>query len=182
MDQRFEEKRSRLEASLANGMTMIHLDARRAGVVVPSQMHDDHHLRLNLSYRFDPPDLTVGDWGVRETLSFGGVRFRVAVPWEAIFAITGSNAGTDAWMFPEDMPPELLEDAARRWGLTGDEIEQLKQEAGQTPALGPEAVAAAVEAAGEPRKAALRVVPAEPEKVPEGEKKEIRRGHLRLVK
>ena len=57
-------------------------------MLVPTTCSSEAHLRLNLSYRFDPPDLTVGEWGVRSTLSFSGSRFTVAVPWSALFAIT----------------------------------------------------------------------------------------------
>src|SRR6185503_19520925 len=87
---------------------MIHLDARRPGAMVPPNLRGEAHLRLNLSYRFDPPDLTVGDWGVRSTLSFSGSRFTVAVPWSALFAIT-SHATKEFWMYPDDMPEELIQ-------------------------------------------------------------------------
>lgn len=111
VDKKASEKKERLLAALEQGMVMIHLDARRAGVIVTASLREEAHLRLNLSYRFDPPDLTVGDWGVRSTLSFSGTRFRVAVPWSAIFAITG-YATKEFWMYPDDMPKELLQQAA----------------------------------------------------------------------
>ncbi len=90
---------------------MIHVDARRPGALVPASLKQEAHLRLNLSYRFDPPDLTVGDWGIRSTLSFSGARFRVAVPWSALFAIT-SYATKEFWMYPDDMPKELIQQAS----------------------------------------------------------------------
>lgn len=108
MDSKETEKKDRLLCALAHGMAMIHLDARRPGVVVPDPLRSEAHLRLNLSYRFEPPDLAIGDWGVRCTLSFSGKRFTVAVPWSALFAIT-SHVAKEFWMFPEDMPRELLE-------------------------------------------------------------------------
>lgn len=129
MDARGEEKRRQLERALQQGTVMIHLDARRPGVIVPARFRDDFHLRLNVSLRFDPPDLTVGEWGVRETLSFGGVRFAVAVPWSAIFAITGPGRAGQAWMYSEEMPRELFEEAARHFGLSGAEVDQLRDEA-----------------------------------------------------
>ncbi|MBI5547975.1 MAG: stringent starvation protein B [Deltaproteobacteria bacterium] len=129
MDPRGQEKRRLLEKALEHGRVTIHLDARRPGVLVPTRFRQDHHLRLNLSLRFDPPDLTVGEWGVRETLSFAGVRFAVAVPWSAIFAITGAERTDQAWLYPEDMPKELYEEAAQHFGLTGDEAERLRSEA-----------------------------------------------------
>lgn len=111
MDPRGTEKKDRLLSALGEGMVMVHLDARRPGVVVPQQLRGEAHLRLNLSYRFDPPDLSVNDWGVRQTLSFGGSRFGVAIPWSALFAIT-SHTTKEFWMFLEDLPPELLDAAS----------------------------------------------------------------------
>lgn len=108
MDDRTPEKKERLLAALDRGMVMVHLDARRPGVVVPATLRCEPHLRLNLSYRFEPSDLSVGEWGLRSTLSFSGARFTVAVPWSAVFAIT-SHASREFWMFPEDMPPELTQ-------------------------------------------------------------------------
>ncbi|MBF5044466.1 stringent starvation protein B [Aggregicoccus sp. 17bor-14] len=108
MESKVPEKKERLLAALDQGMVMIHLDARRPGVAVPSHLGGEAHLRLNLSYRFDPPDLTVNEWGVRSTLSFSGSRFTVAVPWNALFAIT-SHVSREFWLYPEDMPQELLQ-------------------------------------------------------------------------
>jgi len=111
LDKKVSEKKDRLLSALEQGMVMIHLDARRPGVLVPPSLKQEAHLRLNLSYRFDPPDLTVGDWGIRSTLSFSGSRFRVAVPWSAVFAIT-SYSSKEFWMYPDDMPKELIQQAA----------------------------------------------------------------------
>lgn len=110
MDRKEQEKKERLLAALDQGMAMIHLDARRPGVLVPRQLQGEIHLRLNLSYRFDPPDLTVSEWGIRSTLSFSGSRFKVAVPWSALFAVT-SHATSENWLYPDDMPPELIQQA-----------------------------------------------------------------------
>jgi stringent starvation protein B len=101
------QKQMRMLASLKKGMVMLHLDARRPAVVVPKDLHSEAHLRLNFSYRFDPADLVVDDVGVRATLSFHGVRFLVAVPWSAVFAIS-SHVTREFWAYPEDMPAELF--------------------------------------------------------------------------
>ena len=108
MDDRASEKKDRLLAALERGLVMVHLDARRPGVLVPADLRCESHLRLHLSYKFVPPDLTVGEWGIRSTLSFSGRRFTVAVPWSALFAIT-SKVTHEFWMFPEDMPVELTQ-------------------------------------------------------------------------
>ncbi|MCP3138403.1 ClpXP protease specificity-enhancing factor SspB [Pyxidicoccus xibeiensis] len=163
------DKKERLLAALDQGMVMIHLDARRPGVLVPASIKGEAHLRLNLSYRFDPPDLTVGEWGVRCTLSFSGSRFTVAVPWSALFAIA-SHVTKEFWMYPDDMPPELLQ---------------------QPASARPQQPVPVVPVAAERPRAFLREVPSErseeppPEVPPEGPKDEPpspRRGHLRLVK
>ncbi len=127
MDAGSEEKQKRLERMLEKGQVRIHLDPRRPGVVVPSSFRSDYQLILKLSYRFDPPDLSLSDWGVRETLSFSGQRFGVAVPWTAIYAITGLGEDDEACMYPDDMPRELFEAAAKHFGLTGDEVDKLRE-------------------------------------------------------
>ena len=108
MDDRASEKKDRLLAALERGLVMVHLDARRPMVLVPPDLRCESHLRLHLSYKFVPPDLSVDDWGFRSTLSFSGKRFTVAVPWSALFAIT-SKVTHEFWMFPEDMPTELTQ-------------------------------------------------------------------------
>ncbi|WP_426750122.1 ClpXP protease specificity-enhancing factor SspB [Myxococcus sp. Y35] len=166
------DKKERLLAALDQGMVMIHLDARRPGVLVPASVKGEAHLRLNLSYRFDPPDLTVGEWGIRSTLSFSGSRFTIAVPWSALFAIA-SHVTKEFWMYPEDMPPELLQQSA------------------QSRPAQPLPVAPAPAAAERPR-TFLREVQGErrdeppsdvpPTDGPPDEPSPPRRGHLRLVK
>jgi SsrA-binding protein len=133
LDPRTVEKRRRLEEALAKGVVMIHLDARKPGVRVPAHFATDYHLRLNLSLRYDPPDLATSAFGVRETLRFNGEHFPVAVPWSAIFAITGASSDESAWLFPEDMPRELFEAAARHFGLTGEEVAISREEAAGKP-------------------------------------------------
>lgn len=125
MDRKDDEKKQRLLAALEKGMVMIHLDARRRGVVVPQHLTGESHLRLNLSYRFDPPDLSVGEWGVRCTLSFSRTRFRVAVPWNALFAIT-SHVSKEFWLYPDDMPPELIQQAISHASTSREEVDCVK--------------------------------------------------------
>lgn len=170
-DKKGLDKKERLLAALDQGMVMIHLDARRPGVLVPASIRGEAHLRLNLSYRFDPPDLTVGEWGVRCTLSFSGSRFTVAVPWSALFAIA-SHVTKEFWMYPDDMPPELLQ---------------------QPASARPQQPLPVVPVAAERPRTFLREVPSssEPAEVPpppatpdgpQDDPPPPRRGHLRLVK
>jgi stringent starvation protein B len=167
MDKKGPDKKERLLAALEQGMVMIHLDARRPGVLVPSHLRNEAHLRLNLSYRFDPPDLSVSDWGVRCSLSFSGTRFTVAVPWSALFAIASHVTKELFWMYPDDMPPELIQQT----GVT-------------TKVSTPDVVPAPAPAETRPR-AVLREVPGEKDAEPEGPPEDPpppRKGHLRLVK
>ena len=173
MDKKEPDKKERLLAALEQGMVMIHLDARRPGVLVPPHLRNESHLRLNLSYRFDPPDLSVSDWGVRSTLSFSGTRFTIAVPWSALFAIASHVTKELGWVFPEDVPDELLPQATMTTKVPTQEM------VGTAPPP--------VEA--RPR-AVLREVPVEKDSEPEtpppegprDEPPTPRRGHLRLVK
>ena len=169
MDSRVPDKKELLLSALEQGMVMIHLDARRPGVSVPPHLRNEGHLRLNLSYRFDPPDLSVSDWGVRCTLSFSGTRFTVAVPWSALFAIASHVTKDLAFMYTDDAPPELLQ-------------QMMVTSKVPTQELVPAAPAAPAEA--RPR-AVLREVPSEKQGEPEGPRDDPptpRKGHLRLVK
>ncbi len=161
-DKKENEKKARLLASLEQGLTQVHLDARRPGVIVPEQFKGDFHLRLNHSYRFDPPDLAVSDWGVRQTLSFGGQRFTVGVPWSAVYAVA-SLVSEELWMFPSDMPAELVQAATEKVKspLPVDE---------EPAATSPRAILREVVLSGEGAEAA----PSEPTPP--------KRGHLRVVK
>ena len=120
-----EEKRAALEAFLAYGPAMLHLDARQPGVRVPPWLQDNLQLRLRVSPRFDPPDLLIDDWGVRQTLSFQGRRFPVAIAWPAIFGL--SDARDELRLFPRSMPYELFEAIAASQGLTCEEFKRWRQ-------------------------------------------------------
>lgn len=168
MDKRTDEKKTRLLGSLEQGLTMIHLDARRPGVLVPEHLKQEPHLLLNLSYRFDPPDLAIGEWGVRSTLTFGGKRFTIAVPWSALYAISSQHS-KEFWMYPDDMPRELLEASPER--LQGAASEVSAPVAGEKP----EVRALLREVVLEKKGDDTTEPPKDPPEPP-------RRGHLRLVK
>ena len=122
-------KKETLLAWLARGVTMVHLDARRPGVVVPPQYSSDAHLRLNLSYLYAIPDLEVGDVDVSATLSFGGRPFHCVLPWECIFGIT-SQASGDGQVWPEDLPVEVVQTFADR------RAQVARDDGTPTPAIG----------------------------------------------
>ncbi|MCA1827432.1 MAG: ClpXP protease specificity-enhancing factor SspB [Myxococcales bacterium] len=120
MAPRAPAKKRTLLGYLERGIAMLHLDARRPGVAVPRQYAHDPHLRLNLSYRYQIPDLEVGDEQVHATLSFGGRPFHCIVPWEAIFGITSETGDGQVW--PEDLPVEVVEAAAETESRRGPSL------------------------------------------------------------
>ena len=132
MASRVPAKKQTLLGYLERGVAMLHLDARRPGVIVPPQYAQDPHLRLNLSYRFQIHDLEIDDARVQATLSFGGRPFQCIVPWAAIFGITSQATG-DGQVWPEDLPVEVVESAdepeqRRRPALAAVESEDAPEE------------------------------------------------------
>lgn len=180
MDKKDPDKKARLLAELDKGMVMICLDARRPGVLVPPSLRTEAYLRLNLSYRFDPPDLTVGEWGVRCTLSFSGSRFKVAVPWSALFAITSHVTREECW-YLDDVPPEV-----QQLMLTSKASlpEPVEKPAPPAPVERPRAVLREVvlQEQAPPPEAPVAPAPAAAAEGPKDEPPTPRRGHLRLVK
>jgi stringent starvation protein B len=158
---RMEEKKKKLLECLDKGLSQVHLDPRRPGVIAPEHLKNTHILVLNLSYSYDPPDLTVSSWGVRETLTFGPSRFTVGLPWSAIFAI-GSLKNNEMFMYPDDMPAELAVKATERV-----KTEKLKG-AKAAPPTAQSVLRDVVEVIETPKE---KVEPSPP-----------KRGHLRLVK
>jgi stringent starvation protein B len=160
-------KQAVLERLLELGMVMVTIDARREGVEVPPHLTDDAQLRLNLSFRFGLP-MEVGDWGVEARLTFGGVPFNCRLPWDALYIVFSHVTG-QPFVFPQDVPPEVLSDVAPMTFDDDEEDDNLfvpLQEAGPSLTLvNGEQVA--------------DKTPQDPESPPAGER---RRGHLRVVK
>jgi stringent starvation protein B len=121
------EKRSVVDAMLKDGPVLLHLDARRAGVRVPTHLASDPALVLRIGYSLSPaiPDLVVGEDGVRATLTFRGVPHACEVPWSALFAVT--NEAGQGLVYDKDVPPEV---AARMKG----EDDEGEGEADEPPA------------------------------------------------
>ena len=150
---------------------------RRQGVTLPSSLKQEPHVRLNVSYRFDPPDLAVNEWGVRATLTFPTGRYTIAVPWNALFALT-SHVTKDFWFYPEDMPQELFDQNGDQKPSAKAEATELRA-APQRPAL---KIAKPPEDAP-PAAARIQLAPAEVAQIEAPQ--EVRpagRSHLRLVK
>jgi len=103
------DKRRTLEALLARGAVLVHVDARRAEVDVPARFRADPSLVLRFGYNLTPAiaDLTVDDDAVSGTLTFAGQPFHCVLPWTAVYAamVEGEQRGT---VWPEDVPEDVL--------------------------------------------------------------------------
>jgi len=90
-DLRAREKRKLFATLLETGITALHLDPRRPGVIVPGRFADQSWLVLNYSYRYGIADFRFDDQVVEASLSFAGQPFYCRVPWQAVFAMTDST-------------------------------------------------------------------------------------------
>jgi len=103
------DKRKTLEALLARGPVLVHVDARRADVSVPPRFRADPSLVLRFGYSLSPAivDLVVDEEAISGTLTFGGQPHRCILPWTAVYAamVEGEQRGT---VWPEDVPEDVL--------------------------------------------------------------------------
>lgn len=103
------DKRRTIEALLARGPVLVHVDARRAEVSVPPRFRADASLVLRFGHQLSPAiiDLEVDDEAISGTLTFGGQPFRCILPWTAVYAamVEGEQRGT---VWPEDVPEDVL--------------------------------------------------------------------------
>ena len=90
------------------GMVAVHLDSSQKGVSVPDQFLGQQHLLLNFSYRYANADLTLDKTALKETLTFGGIRFPCVIPYRAIYLIQSPATGKTAY-YPENMPEEMFQ-------------------------------------------------------------------------
>jgi stringent starvation protein B len=107
------DKKKTLEALLARGPVLVHVDGRRADAAVPPRFRHDPSLVLRFGYGLTPAiaDLLVDDDGVSGTLMFAGQPFHVMLPWAVVYAamVEGEQRGT---VWPEDVPEDVLTSAA----------------------------------------------------------------------
>lgn len=84
----------------------VHLDSRKAGVIVPPNFRQPQLcLLLGLNIKPIPiPDLKIDKQGFSATLSFGQKASFVFVPWNAVFAIVGDSGLGNLWQ--KDVPPD----------------------------------------------------------------------------
>lgn len=103
------EKLELFSEMVEKGTVLVTLDARRDGVVVPRQFTEEMRLNLNFCHQFGILDFDYDVAGVRASLSFGGVDFFCDIPWTSVW-IMRSHVQNDGYMFPADIPEELMGD------------------------------------------------------------------------
>ena len=138
---------------LAEGDTMLCLDARHPDACVPPHQAQNPALRLILNRNFPRP-VDVTEEGISVNLSFGGRRFDCYIPMDALWAAFNPHTMEGA-LWQESASPEVLENLKAQL--------QVKPAAEATRKTGPQAV---------PRADAETPASTTPRK----------RGHLRLVK
>ena len=92
---------------LAEGDTMLCLDARHPDACVPPHQAQNPALRLILNVNFPRP-IDVTEAGISVNLSFGGRRFDCYVPMEALWAAFNPHTMEGA-LWQESASPEVLE-------------------------------------------------------------------------
>ena len=159
---------------LAEGDTMLCLDARHQGVRVPPQHANNHALRLILNLNFPQP-IEVTAQGVSANLSFGGRRYTCYIPMEAVWAAFNPDT-MQGMMWPDSMPAEVKADLALRQ----------QQEASQPQtAPPPQATRPAAPAKAPKPRGRLRPVTGAGKKSTDQDDEEPpprQRGHLRIIK
>jgi stringent starvation protein B len=115
------ERPSKQDAFLAllrEGLTSLHLDARRPGVIVPAHLRGEAHLVLQYGHDLpiSIPDLEIDDYGVRATLSFARTPQLTVVPWSAVYVVACDDGR--GVLYQEDVPEDVSIVAARAPGTS----------------------------------------------------------------
>jgi stringent starvation protein B len=110
------ERPSKQDAFLAllrEGWTSLHLDARRAGVIVPTHLRTEAHLVLQYGHDLPIPipDLEIDAYGVRATLSFARTPQLTVVPWSAVYVVACDDGR--GVLYQEDVPEDVSIIAAK---------------------------------------------------------------------
>jgi hypothetical protein len=103
------DKRETINKLLDRGPVLIHLDARREGVVVPAAHAKDADLVLRIGHDLSPPvpDLVVDAHGISATLTFSSKGFHCVIPWAALYGAMheGDERGT---VWAADVPDDIM--------------------------------------------------------------------------
>ena len=102
---RSKQKIKFYEEAMKEDHVLLHLDARKPGVTVPSHLAQNYSLTLKLSYLFQGKT-EHNDDEVSSYLKFGNDYFHCIIPWKAVWGITPNKKQNRIW--PEDLPKELI--------------------------------------------------------------------------
>ncbi len=105
------QKRKVFDELLQQGIAALHLDARRAEVMVPPHLAGQAWLVLNYSWRYGVSDFRFDDEMVEASLSFSGQPYFCRVPWSAVFAVTDPSR-TQGYIWQDEVPGEVVPAAA----------------------------------------------------------------------
>lgn len=100
-------KREVMLAFLEHASVFVHLDPRRADVVVPQWFKRQPQLVLQVGLNMPVPirDLEVGQTALTCTLSFNRSPFWCCVPWTSVFGLVCEDGQGRLW--PDDVPVEV---------------------------------------------------------------------------
>jgi hypothetical protein len=123
-------------ALLAEGWTSLHLDARRAGVIVPAHLKGEPHLVLQYGHDLPIPipDLQVNEQGVSATLSFARTPSTTVIPWSAVYVVTAVDGR--GVLYQEDIPNDVSVIAASGGEGNGEAKGELTKERDAARAAG----------------------------------------------
>jgi hypothetical protein len=101
------DKQAFFNRCLAQGRVAVTFDAKYPTAVIPTSVGARDIAVITFSTNFAIADVSSDDFGISQTLSFGGDAFKVTLPWECIYSISlvsGTlgrewNAG-----IPKDLP------------------------------------------------------------------------------
>ena len=75
-------------------------------------------LLLQFAYGFRLPGFQVDEEAISGVLNFNGLRYHCVIPWEAVFALTAPEFGHEGHFWPEDVPPEMMENLEEEEGAS----------------------------------------------------------------
>lgn len=159
---RAREKKKLFGTLLDGGITALHLDPRRPGVIVPGRFRLQNWLVLNYSYRYGIADFRFDEQVVEATLSFGGQPFYCRIPWTAVFAIT-DNSRQRGRIWHDEVPGDV-DDAVRSGSAAPPTIASQAPERAPAPARAPAERRPALRAVGggnavsAPRRPGLKLI------------------------
>lgn len=81
-----------------HGITLVTFVTNHPELQVPERVRSEQVNALNFAHAPAAPDsdLTYGELGVTQTLTFGGDPYACFIPWEAVLAISNEAAGIQA--------------------------------------------------------------------------------------